>query len=135
MSETSSRLIIVRDGMALMSRGDSGSVKFVGGRLLPGEDPLTGAIREGREETGVDLTSQAESIFSLPFQRTNSNRPSYWYGLVLDSLANFEPIPADDVVALFWVELNLVESKLTHDTWKEHWINCLLPGLLAQGID
>lgn len=133
MSETSSRLVIVRDGQALMTRGDSGSVKFVGGRMRLGEDPMKAAIREALEEIGVNLDIMGEEVFPLPFQGSDPDRPSHWHGLVLDTLANFEPKPGDDVVELFWVALQLVESELTYQDWKNHWTNCLLPGLVARG--
>lgn len=132
MAELSSRIILRSDNYVLMSQGDTGSIKFLGGHMLPGEKPLAAAIREAREEGGVDLTPMSSSIVELPFQDSDPLRLSYWFGVVTPRYQESELVCSDDVVALFWVALSMVESTLTYQNWKEHWIRLLLPALLAK---
>jgi 8-oxo-dGTP pyrophosphatase MutT (NUDIX family) len=114
-----------------MSRGDTGSIKFLGGRVKGSEDPRKTAIREAREEGGVDLGRIASSIFELPYQDNDPKRPSCWYGVNTPRYDSQELTVGDDVLDLFWVTLNQVESKLTYDKWKRHWSEKLLPALIA----
>lgn len=125
--KVSSRVILKANNEVLMSLGDTGSVKFLGGRMQQGESPLQAVVREGWEEAGLNLP--ARKLYELPYQNDGDGRPSYWFGVntprfAIESLRN-----GDDVVALFWVSLADVESRLTYDAWKEHWINHLLPNL------
>lgn len=135
MKETSARIILYakNSGEVLMSKGDTGSVKFLGGKINTiDKSPLGTAIREAREEGGIDLSKYESSIVELPFQDNDPQRPSYWFGVATPRLTEHELIPGGDVLALFWVLLELVEEKLTHDNWKEHWGTKLLPALLVE---
>lgn len=132
MAEISSRIILRSNDEVLMSKGDTGSIKFLGGHMHPGEEPLATAIREAREEGGVDLASVSSSIVELPFQDSDPLRYSYWFGVATPQYQDVELTCRDDVVALFWVALSMVESTLTYGNWKEHWIRLLLPALLAK---
>ncbi|MBP7774460.1 NUDIX hydrolase [Candidatus Woesebacteria bacterium] len=132
MAEISSRIILRSNDEVLMSKGDTGSIKFLGGRIRPGEEPLATAIREAREEGGVDLAPMNSSIVELPFQDSDPQRLSYWFGVSTLRFQDDELTCGDDVVALFWVALSMVENTLTYDNWKEHWIRLLLPALLAK---
>lgn len=127
MAETSSRLIINSGSEVLMSLGDTGSVKFLGGRLQPNESPYEAAVREAREEGGVDLSDY--NLYGLPSQDNDPKRPSFWFGVNTHKFAIESLKTGDDVVALFWVSLSNVESQLTYDAWKEHWVKNLLPNL------
>lgn len=129
MPETSSRIILKSGNEVLMSRGNTGSVKFIGGRLSGNEDPLEAAIREAREEGGVDLSSLYSSIVSLPYQDNDPKRPSYWFGVNTPRYGQDELQCGDDVLELFWVSLRMVETTLTYDNWREHWVKNLLPNL------
>lgn len=134
--ETSSRIILYSrpTGEALMSLGDTGSVMFLGGRMdqYLDESPIDAAIREAREEGGVELLPFSSSIIELPFQDNDPMRPSHWFGVATPRFSEQELKPGEDVLALFWVLLASVEEKLTYDNWKEHWTTRLLPALLAE---
>lgn len=127
MSETSSRLIIRSQNEVLMSMGDTGSVKFLGGRLQKNESPHNAAVREALEEGGIDLSRH--TLYELPYQENDSKRPSFWFGVNTERFAIESLKTGDDVTALFWVSLANVESQLTYDAWKEHWTRNLLPYL------
>ena len=129
MAELSSRLIVRANQEVLMIRGDTGSVKFIGGRVQAGETGRQAAIREAREEGGIDLSP--DSLYDLPAQSNDPKRPSYWYGVDTRRFAIESLAIGDDVAALFWVELSQVESQLTYPLWQEHWRNYLLPALLG----
>lgn len=125
--KVSSRLIIKSGEEVLMSLGDTKSVKFVGGRIQQGESSLQAAIREAREEGGIDLIPN--SLYQLPYQDNGDGRPSYWFGTNTPRYDIESLVTSDDVLELFWVTLGDVESQLTYDAWKEHWVKHLLPNL------
>ncbi len=129
MSETSSRLIIKADHQVLMSLGDTGSIKFIGGRMRAHETPRQAAIREAREEGGVDLSPS--DLYELPYQDNDPKRHSYWFGVDTYKFAAELLNIGDDVLSLFSVSLSNVEDQLTYDNWKEHWRENLLPALLG----
>ncbi len=130
--EASSRIILYNkhSGEVLMSKGDTGSIKFLGGRIRRNidESPLDAAIREAREEGGVDLLPFKSSIIELPFQ-DNDLYLSHWFVSILTQQHGLKALPGDDVEELFWVSNTDVEHLLTYQSWKEHWSTKLLPAL------
>jgi len=91
-------------------RGDdpwSGQVAFPGGREEPADlDLLTTAVRETREETGVDL-STAEQLGALDdlYPRTPTLPPVVVRPFVFALDARPTLVPSDEVQRAFWVPL------------------------------
>lgn len=55
MAEVSTTAIFSRDRMLWGKRRDNSKYTTPGGHLNPGEDPAAGAIREAKEESGIDI--------------------------------------------------------------------------------
>jgi len=99
-------VVLTRRSRHLREHG--GQVAFPGGRLLPGEGPLEGALREAREEVGLDPAS-VEVIGQLT-TLTTLRRASFVHCFVaratspgrsgLHLAAN-----RDEVERVFWVPL------------------------------
>ena len=91
----------------------SGQIAFPGGRYEPGDpDLLATAIRETREETGVDLTS-AERLGPLDdlYPRTPTLPPVVVRPFVF-ALGRRPPplVPSDEVQRAFWLPLSRLEQ-------------------------
>ena len=86
----------------------SGQVAFPGGREEAGDPTLTDtAIRETREETGIDLVRDATVIGTLDDLRPQTTRlPAVIVRPYVVLLHRFEPLLLSDEVALaFWIPL------------------------------
>jgi 8-oxo-dGTP pyrophosphatase MutT (NUDIX family) len=98
----------------------SGQVAFPGGREEAGDPTLMDtAIRETREETGIDLVRDATIIGTLDDLRPQTVRlPAVIVRPYVVLLNRFEPLVLSDEVALaFWVPLqSLKDASLWRDT-------------------
>ncbi len=98
----------------------SGQVAFPGGREEASDPTLTDtAIRETREETGIDLVRDATVIGTLDDLRPQTVRlPAVIVRPYVVLLNRFEPLVLSDEVALaFWVPLqSLKDTSLWRDT-------------------
>jgi len=56
-NKTADPIVIYRDSILLVERGDTGSWALPGGFIDPGETAIKAAIRETEEETGITLAS------------------------------------------------------------------------------
>jgi 8-oxo-dGTP pyrophosphatase MutT (NUDIX family) len=95
----------------------SGQIAFPGGRYEPGDpDLLATAIRETREETGVDLTS-AERLGPLDdlYPRTPTLPPVVVRPFVF-ALGRRPPplVPSDEVQRAFWLPLARLGEAAVH---------------------
>lgn len=104
---TASVLIVQGEKVLLARRGVAplkGKYDVVGGFLKYGEDPLTGVLREAREETGLklkilDMLGVYMDIYGAGGKRTLN---FYYVGTILSG--NMQP--TDDVAGLEWFPIN-----------------------------
>jgi ADP-ribose pyrophosphatase YjhB (NUDIX family) len=106
--------LIVRDGRVLLARraGEPrrGTWDVVGGFLEPHEHPSEGAIREAREETGLDVTlGDLVGIFIDTYGDEGLYTFNVYY---LAEAPEGEPIPASDVTELRWFALDEIPDDL-----------------------
>ena len=98
----------------------SGQIAFPGGREEASDPTLTDtAIRETREETGIDIVRDATVIGTLDDLRPQTVRlPAVIVRPYVVLLNRFEPLVLSDEVALaFWVPLqSLKDASLWRDT-------------------
>lgn len=73
----------IRDGRAAFLRRALGVMvgfwSIPGGRVDPGEDPLTGALRELKEESGLEPTGPIEYLCALPVQGYGEHALRFFY--------------------------------------------------------
>lgn len=105
-----SSVLIVKDGKVLLGRRRNdpykGEYDIVGGFVEPGELPETAAVREAKEETGLDVT--ITGLVGMYSGRYGSDGD-----YVLDILYSGRPIGGemaalDDITDLEWVEIDAV---------------------------
>ncbi len=105
--------VIVADRKALLTvralEPEKGKLDLPGGFLEPGEHPVDGLIREGREELGVELEVDPTPILLAP----HTYGPEGVWVLALGFRARIvggEPHPADDVAGVRWVSSEEVDG-------------------------
>ncbi len=124
--ECATLLFVVRDGQILLMRKKrglgAGKINGPGGRIEPGESSLDAAVRETREELGIEALSP-ELRGELHFQFVDG----YSLHCSVFVSGNFvgEPIETSEAVPL-WTPLNAIP-------YEEMWADdvCWLPDVLA----
>jgi 8-oxo-dGTP diphosphatase len=126
--ERATLLFVVRDGQILLIRKKrglgAGKINGPGGRLEPGETPLEAAIRETREELGVEAVSPSLRG-ELHFQFRDGYSLHCSVFTAPDCLG--EAIETPEAIPL-WTPMDAIPY---HEMWQddERW----LPGMLAGG--
>jgi len=126
--ERATLLFVVRDGMILLIRKKrglgAGKINGPGGRLEPGETALEAAVRETREELGIEAVSPVLHG-ELHFQFVDGY--SLLCSVFLSPDCIGDPIETDEAAPI-WTPLEEIPY---HEMWADdrHW----LPGVLSGG--
>ena len=80
----------------------------VGGSVLAGEDSLTGAIREAKEEVGLDLLPEAGRLLFTRVRKQHSDIADVWLFHYDENTA--APIPTDEVAQSKWMTREEIEE-------------------------
>lgn len=122
----------LRDGQILLihkQRGlGAGKINGPGGRIEPGESARDAAIRETREEVGIDLADPTERA-TLHF----AFRDGYLLTVYVFLARAFsgEPVETEEAIP-FWVALDAVPyDRMWADD--EHWLPLVLDGAYVEG--
>lgn len=114
--------VIVRDGKALITKRarppEKGRFDIPGGFLEPDEDPITGLIREVREELSMKVTvGMTDLVQAVPHRYGDDGDWTLALGFIARDPAG-DPQPADDVEEVRWVtldELDAMDFAWEHD--------------------
>jgi 8-oxo-dGTP diphosphatase len=108
-----------------------GKVVAPGGKLEPGETPGEAAVREVREEVGLDVAPQDLELvgeLTYPFPTKPSWSQKSW---AFRALGDFgEPVPSDELAA-GWIPIADIP---VYDMWDDarYWLPTALTGALVQ---
>lgn len=95
--------VLTDDGYVLLILRDDGTWAFPGGFLNPGERPLNAAVRELREETGLEfLTSDCERGV---FRGSKDRDPRAWirtHAYLFHTVKLLQVHPMDDANDALW---------------------------------
>jgi ADP-ribose pyrophosphatase YjhB (NUDIX family) len=100
--------LIIRDGNVLLGKRGvpplKGKYDVVGGFLKYGEDPLTGVLREAREETGLRLKILGMlGVYMDTYGRGGKSTLNFYY---VASIISGRIKAMDDVAELRWFPIN-----------------------------
>lgn len=105
-------IAILKDGKLLMGkRKDNGRWTQPGGHLNDGEDPVTGALREVKEETGLDLTPNQISHLATKIVKKSGGKGKVQVYAYKASLGSKSPTtiredPDDEVHRWVWTNIS-----------------------------
>jgi 8-oxo-dGTP diphosphatase len=120
---------IIKDGKFLISKRanepQKGYYDFVGGFLNKGEDPKRGAIRETKEETGLDVKIVKQvGIYIDKGYLYQGEKYYVMIVLYLVEIVGGKMKPQDDVASLHWFDLENPPKKLAF-SWLKKALNDL----------
>ena len=109
--------VVTRKGgeVLLVHRPKYDDWSFPKGKLDPGEHPVTAAVREVAEETGLDIRL-GPALSSQRYRMSNRRWKSvdYWTGRVIGSDDVTRYRPNDEIDAVEWVEWKDAMRRLTY---------------------
>ena len=130
--ETGTLLFLIRRGEVLLIRKKrghgAGRINGPGGKIDPGETALAAAVRETREETGVEVL---DAELRGEFRFVELNGPQ-WLGYVfLAGRYRGEPVQTPEADP-FWCPLDALPF---HEMWEDdrYWLPRLLAGERLRG--
>ncbi len=111
--------VVSRKGpqVLLVHRPKYGDWSFPKGKLDPGEHPLTAAVREVAEETGVDIRlgpPLSDQMYVVGNGTRRAKRVHYWVGRPVgdDDLSTYQPNAEIDT--LLWLDVEEARRRLTY---------------------
>jgi ADP-ribose pyrophosphatase YjhB (NUDIX family) len=108
-------ICIIRGGKVLLSRRAiepfKGGYDLIGGFIIPGETPEAAAIREAKEETGLEVkVTGLLGIYSDQYGEGSFTLGIHYLGEIIDG----EQHAGDDAASLEWVSIDdIPEEALT----------------------
>jgi 8-oxo-dGTP pyrophosphatase MutT (NUDIX family) len=95
-------------------RRDNGKINFPAGGINHGEEPIVGASRETREETGFQAKNL--KLVDVNYKKDDNNKPIivYTYLAEIDGNPTLEKDPDMEFQSLFWMNPFRVPSSELH---------------------
>lgn len=117
--------VIVHDDQALLIYQNNGFWGFPKGHVEPGEPEEQTALRETKEETGLDIIIDPTTRYSFSYyiKRSNIDKEVVLFLAHLKNPTDFTKITKQnsEIQTIRWVPLAEVESTLTFPEWKTAW--------------
>lgn len=123
--EKSCGAIIVSDNKILIVKQKSGLFGFPKGHIENNETEVETAVREVREETGLEIKIYDEYRYSLSFLLKNGIKKEVVYFLATKT-SKYVNIDNNEIIGYEWVNINDVYNKLEFDNIKELWQEALI---------
>lgn len=118
--EKSCGAIIFNDGKVLVVKQTSGFYGFPKGHVEIGETEKETAIRETKEETGLDIKIISNKRYTQSYiVKENVHKDVVFFIAKLEN--NNEKRQVEEIEEILWIDINEVENILTYDSLKELW--------------
>lgn len=118
--EKSCGAIIFNDGKVLVVKQTSGFYGFPKGHVEIGETEKETAIRETKEETGLDIKIISDKRYTQSYiVKENVHKDVVFFIAKLEN--NNEKRQVEEIEEILWIDINEVEKILTYDSLKELW--------------
>lgn len=118
--EKSCGAIIFNEGKVLVVKQTSGFYGFPKGHVEIGETEKETAIREVKEETGLDIKIISNKRYTQSYiVKENVHKDVVFFIAKLEN--NNEKRQVEEIEEILWIDINEVENILTYDSLKELW--------------
>lgn len=118
--EKSCGAIIFNEGKVLVVKQTSGFYGFPKGHVEIGETEKETAIRETKEETGLDIKIISDKRYTQSYiVKENVHKDVVFFIANLEN--NNEKRQVEEIEEILWIDINEVENILTYDSLKELW--------------
>lgn len=118
--EKSCGAIIFNEGKVLVVKQTSGFYGFPKGHVEIGETEKETAIRETKEETGLDIKIISDKRYTQSYiVKENVHKDVVFFIAKLEN--NNEKRQVEEIEEILWIDINEVENILTYDSLKELW--------------
>lgn len=118
--EKSCGAIIFNEGKVLVVKQTSGFYGFPKGHVEIGETEKETAIREVKEETGLDIKIISDKRYTQSYiVKENVHKDVVFFIAKLEN--NNEKRQVEEIEEILWIDINEVEKILTYDSLKELW--------------
>lgn len=118
--EKSCGAIIFNEGKVLVVKQTSGFYGFPKGHVEIGETEKETAIRETKEETGLDIKIISNKRYTQSYiVKENVHKDVVFFIAKLEN--NNEKRQVEEIEEILWIDINEVENILTYDSLKELW--------------
>lgn len=118
--EKSCGAIIFNEGKVLVVKQTSGFYGFPKGHVEIGETEKETAIREVKEETGLDIKIISDKRYTQSYiVKENVHKDVVFFIAKLEN--NNEKRQVEEIEEILWIDINEVENILTYDSLKELW--------------
>lgn len=113
--------IVINDGKVLLIKQHQGFYGFPKGHMEKNETEIETALRETKEETGIDAIIEKEKRFEISYYTRKNNFKTVVYFLAHPKNIEIK-IQEDEILEAKWVPIELAEDVITYDNLKELWI-------------
>ena len=118
--EKSCGAIIFNEDKVLVVKQTSGFYGFTKGHVEIGETEKETAIRETKEETGLDIKIISDKRYTQSYiVKENVHKDVVFFIAKLEN--NNEKRQVEEIEEILWIDINEVENILTYDSLKELW--------------
>lgn len=118
--EKSCGAIIFNEGKVLVVKQTSGFYGFPKGHVEIGETEKETAIREIKEETGLDIKIISDKRYTQSYiVKENVHKDVVFFLASIKN--NNEKRQVEEIEEILWIDINEVENILTYDSLKELW--------------
>ncbi len=112
--------IVINDGKVLLIKQHQGFYGFPKGHMEKNETEIETALRETKEETGIDAIIDKEKRFEISYYTRKNNFKTVVYFLAHSKNTEIK-IEEKEIIEAKWVPINDVEGILTFDNMKKLW--------------
>ena len=112
--------IVLHDDKVLLIKQHQGFYGFPKGHMEKNETEIETALRETKEETGIDAILDKEKRFEISYYTRKNNFKTVVYFLAHSKNVEIK-IQEKEIIEAKWVSINDVEGILTFDNMKELW--------------